>query len=450
MKEHETYYPCVPFGAVEYNEDVPVCAFCGFSYPKRDHLAQHHVALCIGGSKSPARKSRKSLMVSHLAQHGVLDPAASDLADKWQCKRNKRAFSCGFCVKSFSTIMEQLNHVDNEHFKNGEDKSSWDNSTVIKGLLHQPKVHKYWQKILASNSSILESGFHWDTAIAEILQSQLENRGDESGADLAMTAFKTCAYSIQTVGPNVSMAITIPVLQHMTIGQFSTIGGSQTCHEEAPPKSPIAKPGFPASQEPVLDSRHHPATSTWNYNDPETHLHVSQSGHTSSQPTSYHGSCESDGVGIPGSSQDSQAFDIDSDFDCFNPSLYSIPTGPQSLESESESYFDEHARLQGRMDGNGHLISAQLSLTPYEGSASIPTANIMASPHSRLVNQDYVNNRPSPTSQPLDLEPRNHNRSPDSLEKPLPALPTERESYHTPATQGRSISPPYSMDLEFS
>ena len=179
------------------------------------HLADHRAFFCSSGTRKPARKSRRQLMVTHLAEHGILEPAAGRLADKWQSNRNKRAFACGFCVRSFNSIKEQLNHIDNEHYRAGEDKSKWSMSTLIKGLLHQPKVEKHWQRLLLmSDIPRSEDYYHWELHEALDLQQKLET-SDETGADLALTAYGCGIYGSNDSSSRIVTNVTVPVLQRM-------------------------------------------------------------------------------------------------------------------------------------------------------------------------------------------------------------------------------------------
>ena len=445
MKEHETYYPCMPFGAVEFDGGLQICAFCHYQWPDRDHLDQHNVTLCTNASKGPTRKSRKSLMVQHLAFHGVTDQSiASDLADKWQCKRNKRAFSCGFCVKTFSSIMEQLNHIDNEHFKNGQGKSSWDISTVIKGLLHQPKVEKYWNRLLGSDPSLLESSFRWNTPAAENLQAQLET-GDESGGDLALTAFGSSVRAVEKMCANIPTPITVPVLQHLALDPFSVATSSRNTSEQAPVKNTTQKPSSPAGRLAVPYSRFQPGTPSWSQiNDSQVALHLPHSDPPLDHAPFHPNSCGSGDHGGHYTSQPTQALAFEDNYSLsdVNPSLYTLPNEHKSFHPESS--FDQHARLQGSINGNGDLMTAQLSYIPYESSTSIADP-IHAHPtsHPRLMSYETFSTEAKSTSPSLDLGSENRVRRPASLEKPLPALPTDG-----PPGRNRPMSPASSMDLD--
>lgn len=160
MKEHETYYPCLR---------------CG--HPST-----------LGRDK---KFTRKSNLVNHLQEsHNVSEkPAANALADQWKRTEPKKAYGCGFCVKFLGTLQDQMNHIDNLHFKHSQDMTEWDHNNVISGLLAQPDVKVAWQKQLASNGlSIRECT--WPCSVVADVQTMLEMCQDSPDA-LAAEALKS-------------------------------------------------------------------------------------------------------------------------------------------------------------------------------------------------------------------------------------------------------------------
>ncbi|KAL6722093.1 hypothetical protein ACLMJK_001199 [Lecanora helva] len=422
MKEHETYFPCMPFGPIEYHEDVPSCALCGLHNPKRDHLASHRVAPCWGGSKAPTRKSRKSLLVNHLASHGVHDTAASDLAENWQVKRGKQAFSCGFCVQYFPTITEQLNHIDNEHYKKGHDKLSWSISTVIQGLLHQPKVHKYWRRLLASDTQLNEASFQWAPETAETLQAKLE-LGHESGSDLALTAFGSHNRADH------SASVTLPILQHMAVDPSATMADPQAVHIHEPPTHGI-RTIAPATPEGTLFPEYQPNTSPF--------VSLKRAG-AASYSTSL--SCPSTGLkghcSFPGwdnVTPKPEVFTIgnNDDFSHGHAPWHDIP--PVGSQPWDWSLLDDHTQSHEYMDRDKTSSSAH---PPYFDSVAHSGVD---HPSQHPANADHSSS--SRTVIPTQSFPENQNSSPRSWEKPLPALPTSADEI--PA-EPRSRSP---MDID--
>lgn len=141
MKEHETIWPCL---------------------------------MCEGTRKSGKSSSytRKANLVKHIVRvHKLPDP--DFLADKVRRTRHKRCFSCGFCVTLFASIIEQLNHIDNEHFKHHQHIREWDSNKVIRGLLQQRGMASFLQNTFRISQHDL-STFTWDQPSADSLQVRLE------------------------------------------------------------------------------------------------------------------------------------------------------------------------------------------------------------------------------------------------------------------------------------
>ena len=195
MKEHETVYPCKANDPRDITNDIDTCRLCNIISPDQAHLDSHNINLCAG---KPRRYTRKINLVKHLELHGVHQ--GSDLADKWRVTLEKRFYSCGFCVASFTTISEQLLHVDN-HFKDQEDICNWDFTKVIKGLLLQPGVSQSWHAFSAAYES---SAFSWDQSLNRDLQLRLE-LSEESPSSLALAAFNDSMYDGGLDDPGLTM-----------------------------------------------------------------------------------------------------------------------------------------------------------------------------------------------------------------------------------------------------
>ena len=188
-KEHEIVFVCMPNGLVEDNGSGPYCALCGVCNPSSAHLDAHQASTCTEGAK--ATRTRQSNLAKHLmSSHGIFDDDANERAQRWRRKSDKKAYACGFCIKFFSSLTDRLNHIDHEHWSNGENMNSWSLTTLIKGLLLQPGVSDAWQYLLAtSEPSLPESSFTWELPTAEGLQLRLE-LCDEAPQQLASAAFE--------------------------------------------------------------------------------------------------------------------------------------------------------------------------------------------------------------------------------------------------------------------
>ena len=117
-------------------------------------------------------------MIKHLKEHRVHSTAATALADQWRYALPKKCFSCGLCVMIFYSITERSNHIDNEHWKRGQNMDAWELSNSIRGLLLEPKLQAAWNVLLRSYPDLSESSLWWEMPSAEGLQLRLEMRED--------------------------------------------------------------------------------------------------------------------------------------------------------------------------------------------------------------------------------------------------------------------------------
>ena len=179
----------MPNGPVEYTEQGAKCALCFEEDPDIEHLARHHVSICVGKFGEPLKKSRKTDMVAHLAKHRIHSKDAAALAEQWRYPLNKKYFSCGLCVGIFYSITERFNHIDNEHWKHGQNMDAWELSNCIKGLLLEPRLQAAWRLLLRSVPTIVESNLRWEKPFAEGLQLRLE-KAEESPQTLAKMALE--------------------------------------------------------------------------------------------------------------------------------------------------------------------------------------------------------------------------------------------------------------------
>ena len=209
-KEHETRFICMPSGAVEYKNGSSHCTLCGVLNPTQHHLQGHQLGSCTQNTRS---FPRKSLLVNHLKNHGI--KAGEPLAERWRRPTEKKAFACGFCVQSFSTMVDRLNHID-AHYKSRQHIDDWDANKVIEGLLRQPELNEAWRHIVSSNAYIASSGFTWDQRVVKGLQVRLE-MGVEDPYTLAMAALELSTPYRQS--QNRMILVTGHVDQDMDFGQ---------------------------------------------------------------------------------------------------------------------------------------------------------------------------------------------------------------------------------------
>ena len=152
MREHERVYPC--FQCVEKK------------YTRRTNLARHLREV-----------------------HHLSEAAAHYQAGMWSRTETKKAYACGFCIRLFGTLRDQLNHIDHEHWRCNQDISEWNLNNVIHGLLLQPDVQISWSGLLADASTAIQriEDLTWDISAAEDLIGRLE-LSREPAYDLAAAA----------------------------------------------------------------------------------------------------------------------------------------------------------------------------------------------------------------------------------------------------------------------
>ena len=104
------------------------------------------------------------------------------------CRRTetKKAYACGFCIRIFGKLVELLRHIDDEHWKCGQDISKWDLNKVIRGLLLQPDIQSSWLDRLPDTSSA-DPKLMWNPSNAEDLILRL-GLSEEPADDLAVAA----------------------------------------------------------------------------------------------------------------------------------------------------------------------------------------------------------------------------------------------------------------------
>ena len=183
----------MPNGPVEDTEHGTRCVLCLKEDPDEDHLSRHKVSICVSEFGESLKKSRRTDMIAHLAKHRVHSKAAAVLADKWRYTLNKKNFSCGLCVRLFSSIAERSNHIDNEHWRQGQTMDAWELSNCIRGLLLERKVQAAWRSLMRSYPNVVECNLRWKMPLAEGLQSRLE-KGEDPPEVLAKAALQFSSY----------------------------------------------------------------------------------------------------------------------------------------------------------------------------------------------------------------------------------------------------------------
>ena len=163
-------------------QDPKILVTCeGWERHMREHEKTYLCNICARGNSTFTRKSN---LVRHLSKdHGFSDDAARNLADKLRHTDIKKAYACGFCIQTFKIHSDQLNHIDQEHWRRGQDISEWDLNKIIHGLLLQPNIQSSWRHLFGDISSATRD-LTWNTPEAQGLIRRLQ-LNEEPADDLA-------------------------------------------------------------------------------------------------------------------------------------------------------------------------------------------------------------------------------------------------------------------------
>lgn len=225
MKEHDTVWLCMPYGPLETADNGSKCALCGSLEPDESHMARHSVGDCGNTSTKLRGVSRRTNLEKHLKSHGVPDGSTRALADRWRTTLRKKYFACGFCICIFSTIHEQLNHIDVDHFKQGQEITQWSGTKVIRSLLLSPEVASSFQRILVSDRYALARDLHWDRNVIKDLQRRLEI-AEEAAEILATEAYNLLAFNLSRQNSDGPHSSVTPTVQESVPPRNSPIGYS--------------------------------------------------------------------------------------------------------------------------------------------------------------------------------------------------------------------------------
>ncbi|KAK3167661.1 hypothetical protein OEA41_010788 [Lepraria neglecta] len=191
-KQHEATYVCMLGGISEMTNLGFKCTFCNATNPNNRHFEKHSIHACVSASGHLYSCKRRCDMVKHLAKiHGVnYRPQAEALASQRKHTLEKQAWSCGFCVTTFSDFQQRLKHLQ-LHFEQGKTLADWNFTTVIQGLLQQPGIDEAWKaKLAVSLPGVETSDLVWLDSASKELQYKLEvgPSEDEGSAEALVEA----------------------------------------------------------------------------------------------------------------------------------------------------------------------------------------------------------------------------------------------------------------------
>ena len=133
-------------------------------------MREHNFSGCTFTNK------RRDVLVTHLSrEHRIYEQERGRaLAESWRRASGKKFWSCGFCLRLFSTFKDRLDHIGNEHFKKGQTLDDWAVTNVVLGLLLQPELVSAWEEKLRLVSCWDHASLTWDSSTSSDLQHKLE------------------------------------------------------------------------------------------------------------------------------------------------------------------------------------------------------------------------------------------------------------------------------------
>ncbi|KAK4102416.1 hypothetical protein N658DRAFT_423491 [Parathielavia hyrcaniae] len=123
------------------------CTFCDAAFDTKTEWKLHEFVFHDRREQYPCSSCaaifpRATLLDEHLRDDHNLDPV-SNTGTPVQYSPIRSAWGCGFCAAFLSSRNDYLEHVGS-HYDEGKDKSEWQHTRVIEGLLQQPKVEASW------------------------------------------------------------------------------------------------------------------------------------------------------------------------------------------------------------------------------------------------------------------------------------------------------------------
>lgn len=178
------------------------CTFCDAAFDTKTEWKVHEFEshdrreryVC---RRCPATFPGPALLTDHLMDnHGLI--STDGTAESAQYSPIRSAWGCGFCAAAIPSRNDYLEHVG-EHYDEGKERSEWQHTRVIEGLLQQPKVIFAWTALVDKEESArgAKLRFLWDPATtgrdngAEGLQDMLEffATGTRTGDEVSAAAY---------------------------------------------------------------------------------------------------------------------------------------------------------------------------------------------------------------------------------------------------------------------
>ena len=143
------------------------CTFCDEAFDtltewKLHEYDSHDRPESYACKSCPAVFPRAASLTDHLRTNHGLGPDLP-LDDSVRYGPIRSFWSCGFCGAVTAAKSDYLAHVGN-HYDEGKEKSDWQHTRVIEGLLHQPGLEAAWIALVAKEEQArgVKLRFLWD------------------------------------------------------------------------------------------------------------------------------------------------------------------------------------------------------------------------------------------------------------------------------------------------
>ncbi|KAK0628301.1 hypothetical protein B0T17DRAFT_478709, partial [Bombardia bombarda] len=162
------------------------CTFCDVAFQRKFDWKRHEDEFHERYKRYPCPNCNRifwganTFNQHHKNAHGCTTCPHADQVVKYT--QRKQAWACGFCGGFLASRDRYFDHVA-RHYEDGCNKSHWNHSLVIYGLLHQPSITHTWKELDTELYGHLPRAhqpmLEWDPKVTGHAQGFLE--GDSPG-----------------------------------------------------------------------------------------------------------------------------------------------------------------------------------------------------------------------------------------------------------------------------
>lgn len=167
------------------------CTFCDVAFQRKFDWKRHEDEFHERYKRYPCPNCNRifwganTFNQHHKNAHGCTTCPHADSVVKYT--QRKTAWACGFCAAFLTSRDRYFDHVA-RHYEDGCNKSHWNHSQVIYGLLHQPSINHAWKELHGGLYDHLPRGqqpmFEWDPRATGHAQGFLEGESPGKLQDL--------------------------------------------------------------------------------------------------------------------------------------------------------------------------------------------------------------------------------------------------------------------------